>query len=176
MSDPGNRHLPVILATLLSWAAGLLTGVLLAAVYSLLHPPKAPSLQSAVSYTTGRPAPTPSPTPDCPARELWSSCDPVPHTMEEFDRALMSHAVGWIDIITTSGQWHVKVDGISYGLMPPWEHQPIAPGQHVLDLFDFQGMQHVRCDLDIRRGGRFRALVGTGANCIVSEIAVTDAR
>jgi hypothetical protein len=166
-STPRDRRL--VLVALFSWAIGLLTGVLLSAVYGLLRTPKAVQVEYAFPPPTPRPLPTPTPTPDCPAFRIWSSCDPVPRTGEDMDKALMSDAVGWIDIITP-GQWRVRVDGVSYGLIPPWKRQPIVPGRHALDLFDYQGMRHVRCDVDIVKGRQLRASADTRGDCVITDV------
>jgi hypothetical protein len=89
--------------------------------------------------------------------------------MDAMEKALMSDAIGWIDI-SAPGQWQVRVDGGSYGGLPPWKRQPIIPGRHTVDLFDFRGMQHVRCDVEILRQRRFLVVAGSQGNCVVTEI------
>lgn len=164
--DPRKRT--GVQVAVFSWATGLLAGVLFAAVATFL--PVASPAESPVSRAPQRRLPMPSPTPNCPGPRIWSQCDPVPRTQEDMEKALMSDAVGWIDF-SPPDRWSVRIDGLSYGQVR-WKRQPIAPGQHTVDLFDYQGMQHVRCGLEIMQRRRFRALVDAGGDCVISEIPV----
>jgi hypothetical protein len=172
MSDTGvRRDRPVVLLAGFSWATGLLTGVLLSSVYGFVRQPKV--------LQTEQGMPWPSPSPDCPARKIWSTCDPIPRSSEDVDKALMkADQVGWVDV-TASGPWTVKVDGTPYGWVSTSTRQPIVPGSHNLDLFDYRAMRHARCPLEVAPGHRFQVLVGTTGNCIVTEIPLdtpTDSR
>jgi hypothetical protein len=167
MSDTqSRRERSVVLVAVFSWATGVLTGVLLSRLYGVVREPKVLQTERAIPS----PVPWPSPSPDCPARKVWSTCYPIPMSEDDTDKALMkSDAVGWIDV-TASNAWTVKVDGVHYGWIPPWRRRPIIPGPHAVDLFDYNGMRHARCPVEILAGRRVQVVIGTAGKCISMEV------
>ena len=168
MSDAGTRReRSMVLVAAFSWAIGLLTGVLLSRVYGYVREPKVLQVERALTP----PVPWPSPSPDCPARKIWSTCDPIPRSSEDIDKALVkADQVGWVDIALSSQEWTIKVDGTSYGWVSRSRRQPIVPGAHTLDLFDYNHMRYTRCPIEVAPGRRLQVLVGTAGNCVVTEI------
>lgn len=158
----------VALIAIFAWAAGLLAGVLLVRIYRRVGTQQDIQVALVTPMNTQPALPKSSPaaadaTPDCPAHKYWSSCDPVPQSDEDLEKALMlpPESLGRLTVFASEGVG-LKIDGASYRYYSPWANKLIVPGRHVIDMFDYRGMRHVRCEVDIPPGRHIVALLYKG--------------